>query len=68
MLIGKIKVRQNRYRTSITIPEKFLRQFGEHIKEFSDRAPVNEEASKPNDAPAASTAIKAESKAAEPVK
>ncbi len=32
------KVRLNRYRTSITIPEKFLKQFGDQIKEFIDRA------------------------------
>jgi len=35
------EVRQNRYRTSITIPEKCLAQFSEQIKEFTDRAALN---------------------------
>lgn len=35
------EVRQNRYRTSITIPEKFICQFSEQIKEFADKAALN---------------------------
>lgn len=36
------EVRQNtRYRTSITIPEKLLVQFGEQLKVFADRAELN---------------------------
>jgi len=32
------EVRQNRYRTSITVPQKFLAQFGEQIKDFIEHA------------------------------
>jgi hypothetical protein len=46
------EVRQNRYRTSITVPEKFIVQFSEQIKEFADKAALNtslnEEPSKEN--------------------
>jgi hypothetical protein len=30
------EVRQNRYRTSITIPEKYLKQFRDQVNEFVD--------------------------------
>lgn len=36
------EVRQNRYRTSITIPEKFIAQFSQQIQEFSERAALDE--------------------------
>lgn len=32
------EVRQNRYRTSITIPDKFLQQFRDQIGEFADKS------------------------------
>lgn len=35
------EVRQNRYRTSITIPERFLAQFSEQVKEFTERSALN---------------------------
>lgn len=35
------EVRLNRYRTSITIPEKYLNEFAEQIKEFCDRSTLN---------------------------
>lgn len=44
------EVRQNRYRTSITVPEKYLAQFGEKVKEFIDRA-TNESKSETDQKP-----------------
>lgn len=35
------EVRQNRFRTSIKIPEQYLAQFAEQIKEFADRSAQN---------------------------
>lgn len=32
------EVRQNRYRTSITVPEKYLKQFRDQIAEFVDKS------------------------------
>ena len=36
------EVRQNRYRTSITIPDKYLRQFKDQINEFIEKSASNE--------------------------
>lgn len=36
------EVRQNRYRTSITIPEKYLKQFKDQINEFIEKSAFNE--------------------------
>lgn len=41
------EVRQNRYRTSITIPEKYLKQFKDQINEFIEKSASSENAVEP---------------------
>lgn len=75
------EVRPNRYRTAITVPEKFLKQFSEQIREFADRVALAAEESVPEAAEASTTAATVpaaaaaattvpvvETKAAEPAK
>ena len=75
-------MRPNRYRTAITVPEKFLKQFSEQIREFADRVALAAEESVPEAAEASTTAANVpaaaaaaattvpvvETKAAEPAK
>jgi len=60
------EVRQNRYRTSITIPDKYLKQFKDQINEFIEKSASNElnESNEPDSsslaAPAIEKAVKTE--------
>ena len=52
------EVRQNRYRTSITIPEKYLKQFKDQINEFIEKSAAGEidaTSAGTSEAPAAAT-------------
>lgn len=63
------EVRQNRYRTSITVPEKYLKQFRDQIAEFVDKSvsssseSAGEQAAAAVAAPAAPAAPAADAKA-----
>jgi len=63
------EVRQNRYRTSITVPEKYLKQFRDQIAEFVDKSvsssseSAGEQAAAAVAAPAAPAAPAADTKA-----
>lgn len=54
------EVRQNRYRTSITIPEKYLKQFRDQVNEFVDSIGNVSAGSGDNAAPAATGSVKTE--------
>lgn len=53
------EVRLNRFRTAITIPEKFLKQFRDQINEFVDNAAFNNSADKTQDSGEGKPAAKA---------
>lgn len=53
------EVRQNRYRTSITIPDKFLQQFRDQITEFVDKTNTESAVSQSENKPTAASIVAA---------